>query len=70
MQGDPEAWFQAMPESADGLSPAEIEDMIVRRKAARGERDFAEADRIRAELAAKGVVLEDGPDGTTWRREA
>ncbi len=70
VQGDPEAWFQSAAGAEDGLSPAEIEDAIARRKQARADRDFAEADRIRADLAARGVVLEDGPDGTTWRREA
>ncbi len=70
VQGDPEDWFQAAPASDEGLSPAQIEDLIARRRSARVERDFAEADRIRAELADRGVVLEDGPDGTTWRREA
>ena len=70
VQGDPEAWFQAVPQDEDGFSAAEIEDLIERRKTARADRDFAEADRIRAELAGQGVVLEDGPGGTTWRREA
>ncbi len=37
--------------------------------AARKAKNFAEADRIRDALAAQGVILEDGPSGTTWRRE-
>jgi cysteinyl-tRNA synthetase len=49
--------------------PARIEEQIAARAAARRERRFAEADHIRAELAAEGIILEDKPDGTTsWRR--
>ena len=48
---------------------AYIEQKIVARAGAKSRRDFAEADRIRDELKAEGVLLEDGPQGTTWRRE-
>jgi len=50
-----------------GLSAAEIEAMIVARRTARQNRDFAEADRIRDALLEKGVQLLDGPEGTTWK---
>ncbi|HEY4173174.1 MAG TPA: DALR domain-containing protein, partial [Rhodopila sp.] len=58
--------------SAVVFSPADdaaaIEDAIADRLAARKAKDFARADAIRTELADKGIVLEDGPKGTTWRR--
>jgi cysteinyl-tRNA synthetase len=61
----PEAWFKETG-SAD-LDPTEIERLIDARNAARSTKNFAEADRIRERLAAAGVVLEDGPEGTRWR---
>ncbi|MFT3930850.1 MAG: cysteine--tRNA ligase [Spongiibacteraceae bacterium] len=55
-----------------GIGPvdgSEIEALIAERLQARKDKNFALSDKIRDELKAKGVVLEDGPGGTTWRRE-
>jgi cysteinyl-tRNA synthetase len=55
---------------APTISDAEIESFIAERQAARKRRDFAASDRIRDELAARGVILEDSRDGTVrWKRK-
>jgi cysteinyl-tRNA synthetase len=54
--------------SVAGEGDDEINSLIEARNAARKAKDFGEADRIRADLAARGITLEDGPTGTTWHR--
>jgi len=64
LQTAPAAWFRA---GAD-VDEAAISAAIAARLAARKAKDWPEADRIRKELADQGILLEDGPQGTTWRR--
>ena len=61
----PEAETPATP-AADGMTAAEIEAAIAARAAAKKNKNYAEADRIRAELAARGVTLIDTKEGTTY----
>ena len=69
LDADPEAWFtDAVGE--EGPTGEEIDALIEERIAAKANRDFERADQIRDDLEALGVVLEDGPDGTQWRRRS
>ncbi len=67
LQADPDAFMQGSA-GATGLSDAEIQALIDARYAARSAKDWAESDRLRDVLKDQGVLLEDGAQGTTWRR--
>jgi cysteinyl-tRNA synthetase len=68
LQRDPQIFLQAAPAIEGELTVERIEALIADRVAAKKGKDYAESDRIRAQLLAAGVVLEDGAQGTSWRR--
>jgi cysteinyl-tRNA synthetase len=67
LEREPMAYLQGGG-AAGGLDEAAIEQMIADRAAAKKAKNFAESDRIRDELKAAGIALDDSPQGTTWRR--
>ena len=66
LQDSPEQWLSG---SADDGDAADIDAMVLARDAARDAKDWAEADRLRDELTAMGIILEDSAGKTRWRRE-
>ena len=69
-QGSPEEYFAGQRKRflrAKGLKEEDILNLIAQREAARKEKNWARADEIRTQAAGMGIVLEDGPKGTTWR---
>ena len=67
-QDDPDAWF-----GLTGMDPAEraeIDALIEKRQAARAAKDWAVADEVRDELNARRIQVDDGPEGSTWRKMA
>ncbi len=68
LQQDPDAYLKGGA-GQDGPQAEEIEALIVQRAEAKKARDFATADRIRDELKAQRIILDDSREGTTWRRE-
>ena len=67
LEREPMAYLQGGAQ-AGGLDEAAIEQMIADRAAAKKAKNFAESDRIRDELKAAGIALDDSPQGTSWRR--
>jgi cysteinyl-tRNA synthetase len=67
---DPEEWRRAPADGAASTGPSdeEIDSLVAARQTARARSDWPEADRLRDELAAAGVVLEDTPAGPRWKR--
>ena len=64
---DPETFFARLSDSADSIDTHDVERLIEERAKARANKDWKQADAVRDQLKEMGVVLEDGPEGTTWR---
>ena len=69
LEEDPEGFFEKVAASSNAVDPAIVERLIEERATARAVKNWAKADAIREELKSMGVVLEDGPKGTTWRHD-
>ena len=66
LNSDPDEWFTEVSEGS--VSAEEIEKLIRKRQAAKEAKDFKTADKIRNQLLGVGIKIQDGRDGTSWRR--
>jgi len=69
LQQNPVEWFKWKPKAGVAIEEVDIDALIEQRTQARADKDFVLSDKIRDDLADKGIVLEDSSGGTTWRRE-
>jgi cysteinyl-tRNA synthetase len=69
LREEPDAFFEKVAAPSEGIDAAEIEGLIEERAGARARKDWSRADAIRSRLKSRGIVLEDGPKGTIWRRD-
>ena len=69
LQVEPEQWFQGSND-AGALDEAQVQALVDARQTAKQSKNFAEADRLRAELSALGILVEDTPQGPRWKRAA
>jgi cysteinyl-tRNA synthetase len=68
LRNSPQAFLADLSQTSD-IDPAEIDAMVQQRKKARERKNWSEADAIRKQLKEKGIILEDGPEGTSWRMD-
>jgi cysteinyl-tRNA synthetase len=69
LQQEPESFLQGSTAASAGLPAERVQELVEQRAAAKKARNYPESDRLRDLLSAEGIVLEDGPGGTTWRRQ-
>jgi len=66
-QERPDTFFERLADTSADIDDSRIEDLIKERSDVRLRKDWAKSDEIRDRLKEMGVILEDGPEGTTWR---
>jgi cysteinyl-tRNA synthetase len=66
-QERPDTFFEQLADTSADIDDSQIEDLIKERSDARLQKDWGRSDEIRDTLRKMGVILEDGPEGTTWR---
>ncbi|MFT5503156.1 MAG: cysteinyl-tRNA synthetase, partial [Gammaproteobacteria bacterium] len=69
LDADPVQYLKSRVDESEGLSDSEVDQLIEERLVAKGAKDWSRADQIRGQLVAAGIIIEDGPEGTRWRRQ-